>query len=234
SLLEFRVAHGQDLVHDEHLGLQVRRDGEGQAYVHPAAVPLHRGVQEPLHLREADDFSEFAVDLGASHAQDGPVQIDVFAAGQLWMKPRSHLQQARYAPPDAHAALAWLGDAAENLQERALARAIAPDDSEHLAFAHVEGDAAQGPELFRRSRTRTSGLNGGAAQARCQRAERDSDRIRHIFAETPVGAWSAVGGVAYRVPLPEVFDGDDREPVRSRRQRSFQFAGSTTCPTSEG
>ena len=59
-LLELGVADREHLVDDEDFRLDVGRDREGQPHVHPAAVPLHRRVEELLHLGEGDDLVELA------------------------------------------------------------------------------------------------------------------------------------------------------------------------------
>ena len=58
-------------------------DGEGQAHVHAAAVALDGGVDELLDAGEVDDLVELAVDLLGAHAQDGAVEVDVLAPGEL-------------------------------------------------------------------------------------------------------------------------------------------------------
>ena len=47
--LELCVANGQHLVDEEDLGFQMRSDGESEAHVHAARVPLHGRVDELLH-----------------------------------------------------------------------------------------------------------------------------------------------------------------------------------------
>src|SRR5664280_2281471 len=78
--LETGVADGEYLVDQENLGLEVGRDGESQAQIHAGGVVLYGGVEEAVDLGECDDLVELAADLGALHAQDGAVEIDVFAA----------------------------------------------------------------------------------------------------------------------------------------------------------
>ena len=56
------VADGQDLVDEEHLGVDVDRHGEAQARVHPRRVRLHRGVDEVGKLGERP-ISSNVVDL---------------------------------------------------------------------------------------------------------------------------------------------------------------------------
>ena len=82
-LLERGVADGQHLVDDQDLRLQMRGHGEREAHVHAARIALHRRIEELLDLGERDDLVELRGDLGLRHAEDGAVEKDVFAAGQL-------------------------------------------------------------------------------------------------------------------------------------------------------
>jgi len=77
--LELEVAHGQDLVDEEDLRVEVRGHREGQAHVHAARVALDRRVDEGLHAREGHDLVELPVDLPLAHPEDGAVQVDVLA-----------------------------------------------------------------------------------------------------------------------------------------------------------
>ena len=84
----------------------------------------------------------------ALHAQDRAVQVDVLAPGQLGVKAGAHLQQAAHPPVDLGPPAGRLGDAGEDLEQRALARAVAADDPHHFALLHLEGDILQRPELI--------------------------------------------------------------------------------------
>ena len=72
------------------------------------------------------------------HAQDGAVQLDVLAAGELGVEAGAHLEQARHPPSDLDPALGRLGDVREHLQQRALAGAVAADDAQRLAVLDLE------------------------------------------------------------------------------------------------
>ena len=52
------VADGEHLVEQQHVGLEVRRDGEAEPHVHAGRVRPHRQVDEPLELGERDDLVE--------------------------------------------------------------------------------------------------------------------------------------------------------------------------------
>ncbi len=63
------------------------------------------------------------------------------------MKAGADLEQRAHTSPDFRAAGRRPGDARENLEQRALARAIAADDSDDLPGGHREREAAEGPEM---------------------------------------------------------------------------------------
>ena len=72
-------------------------DGEGEADLHAARIALDRRVQEFVDAGEIDDGIELAVDLAPRHAQNGAVEIDVFAAGELGVEAGADFQQAAHA-----------------------------------------------------------------------------------------------------------------------------------------
>ena len=114
--------------------------GEAEAREHPRRIALHRGVDEFLEAREIHDAVELTPDLLAGHAEDGPVEEDVLPASQVGMKPRADLNQSGEAPVHGHPAEGWLHDPGQQLQDRALACAIAPDDRERFAAVDFKGD----------------------------------------------------------------------------------------------
>ena len=115
------VADSQHLVDQEDLGLEMRRHREGQSQIHAARIALHRRIDEALNFGERDDLVEAACDTRAIQSQDRPVEIDVVPAGELGMETGADLQER----PDASANLGvpggGVGDAREQLQQRALA-----------------------------------------------------------------------------------------------------------------
>src|SRR4029453_13206329 len=131
---------------EQDLGLEVRGDGEGQAQIHAARVALDRRVDEAVHLGEGDDLVEAPDDLGPAHAENGPAQIDVLAAGELTVEAGADLDDRAQPPAQPRLADARLGDARQDLQQGALAGAVAADDPHHLAAPHVERDVAQRPD----------------------------------------------------------------------------------------
>lgn len=147
-LLEFSVANGQHFVHHQYFGFQVCRDGKPEAYGHAAAVALHGGVQVAFASAKVYDFVELAGNLGAAHAHDGAVHVDVLAAGHLGVESGAHFEEARDAAPCADGAGGGGGHAAQQLEERAFAGAVTPDDSHDVALFHLEVDVLEGPHVF--------------------------------------------------------------------------------------
>ena len=131
--LERRVADGEHFVDHQDLGFKMRRHRKRQPHVHAGAVALDRRVEEAFDLREGDDLVELADHFGAAHAEDRAVQENVLAAGQFRVEAGADFEQARDAAPQLDAAARRLGDAAQDLEQRALAGAVAADDAEHLA-----------------------------------------------------------------------------------------------------
>src|ERR1700704_2550509 len=64
------------------------------------------------------------------------------------MEAGADFQQACHMPFDLDASFAGFGDAGQYLQQRALAGAIASDDTDDLATPDLEIDVLQRPELF--------------------------------------------------------------------------------------
>ena len=133
-------------------------DCEGEAQVHTGRVVFDRGVEEPLDLGERYDLVELAVDLSALHAEDGAVEINVLTAGQLQVEAGADLEQAANPAAELNPALGRLGDAREDLEERALACAVAADHADDLARRDLERDIPKRPDHL---------LRASAAPERC-------------------------------------------------------------------
>ena len=86
------------------------------------------------------------VDLRPPHAEDRAVQVDVLAPGQLGVEAGADLEQRADAAGDLGPAGGRLGDARQDLEQRALAGAVAADDPDHLARTDLERDVAQRPD----------------------------------------------------------------------------------------
>src|ERR1035441_3865452 len=142
-LLKLRIAYREDFVHDKNVRFQVRRHGESKAHIHTAAVAFHRRVQKLLHFGKCHDLVELLLNLHPCHSEDRAVEEDVFPPGQLWVKAGTDFQEAGDAAFDPDAAFGWFGDAAEDFEQGALARAVATDDAHHFALFDLERDRSE-------------------------------------------------------------------------------------------
>jgi hypothetical protein len=150
ALLELVVADREHLVDDQHLGVEVRRDREGESDVHPAGVPLDGRVDELADAAELDDVVELRVDLAALHAEDRAVQIRVLTARELRVEAGADLEDAADAAADRRRPLRRRRDAREDLEKRRLAGAVLADEADHLPLLDRERHVLERPEVLRR------------------------------------------------------------------------------------
>ena len=99
--LEVLVADREDLVEEEHVGLEERGDREPEPHRHSARVRADRTVDRVLDLGERDDLVEALADLGPPQALDRAVQVDVLAAAEVGVEAGAELEQRADAPFDA-------------------------------------------------------------------------------------------------------------------------------------
>src|ERR1700741_5004727 len=92
-LLEGCIAHGEHLIDDQYVGVEVRSDRKAESRAHSTRVALDWGVDEPAQPREFDYRLEFRVDFLLLHPHDRTVEVDVFAPGELLVKTRAYLEQ---------------------------------------------------------------------------------------------------------------------------------------------
>ena|SRR6516165_10246673 len=117
------------------------------ADIHSAAIALDRRVQKSVDLGKSDYLIKFTLYLCSAHAEDGAIQENILASGQVRVKARANLQQRGNPAPQPRRSAGWLGNPAENLQKRALACSISTNDADDLAGLNGEGDAPEGPQF---------------------------------------------------------------------------------------
>ena len=76
------------------------------------------------------------------------VKLPAFSSAQLLVESGAHFEQAPDASIQTRFPFGHLGDSRQDLQQRALARAIAADEAEHFTAPRLEAHVFQGPELF--------------------------------------------------------------------------------------
>ena len=199
-LLEGGVADGEDFVDEEDFGFEVGGDGEGQADVHAGGVALDGRVDEFLDFGEGDDLVELAGDFALAHAEDGAVEEDVFAAGELGMEAGADFEQAADAAVNVGVADGGLGDARKNLEQRGFAGAVAADEAEDFAFLHFEGNVLERPERF--------------VRPAAQQAQRVAQGAAELLRQQPVGLV-----MPHAKPLADPLDANDSGGQRNTPQQ---------------
>ena len=170
----------------------------------PLLIALHRRVEKFLDLGEGDDLVEFSRDLRSAHAEDRAVEKDVLATGQFRVKAGADLEQAADAAAQPHPALGRLGDAAEDLEQRALAGAVAADDADDLALLDFEAHVLQRPKLLD-----LVALNDLLAAKEISRLAYEVARLACDDVTQRFISFALSGLMADQVALGQIFDGDD-------------------------
>src|SRR5262249_5513463 len=170
---------------------------------------------------KGDDLIELAAYLGARHAENGAVEVDVLAAGELGVEAGADLEQARHTAFDRDATLGRFGDARQDLEQCRFAGAVAADDAHHLAALHLEAHVLESPEFLRG----VADDEGAAAQHVSRRAGVVADTAGDDIAQRGI-ALALRRLVAYDVALAQPFSSDDDVAdhtasgiIRSGRQR---------------
>ena len=145
--LEARVADGKHLVHEQDRRLGLDGDREAEAHLHARGVVLELLVGKAFQVREMHDRVHPAAQLRPAEAEDGAVQVDVLASGELRVEAHAELQEGRHLAADPDAAGRLSVDAGEDLEQRALARAVGADDAQELTLGNVEADILERQQL---------------------------------------------------------------------------------------
>ena len=130
------ITDREHLVHQENVGVDVDRHGEPEPHVHAGRVCLDRRVDEVFQLRKFHDLVETVADLTTGQPQHDAVDEHVLATGDLRVEPGAQLDQCRYPSVHTHAAAGGFRDPGDELEQRALARTVSPDDPEARPFRH--------------------------------------------------------------------------------------------------
>ena len=111
----------------------------------PDGVRPHGQVDEPLELGEADDLVHPLAHVRPRQPVDGAVQEDVLAAGEVRVEARAELEQRADRPADLDPAARRPEDPGDQAQQRRLARAVPPDETDRLAGLDLEATRRGAP-----------------------------------------------------------------------------------------
>lgn len=146
-LLEENIADGERLVDDEDVGLGDGGDGERDARDHAGGKVLHGHVYEIGQLGKLHNLLEVRVDELLGVSEQGAVEGDVLARGELEVKTRAKLDQGRDVASHDALALAGFEYAGDDLEHGGLARTVGANQADDLAGLHLEGDVLECSEL---------------------------------------------------------------------------------------
>ena len=97
---------------------------------------------------EVDDRVEVPVGLRAAEAEDRRVEVDVLPAGEVGVEAGPELEQRGHPPARGDRAGRGLQDAADQLEQGALARAVRADEADGRPGLDLERDVLEGPEVL--------------------------------------------------------------------------------------
>ncbi len=192
-----RIADGEHLVDYQDVRVEMRGHREGEAHVHARGVSLDGGVQESLDFGEGDDGVELLLHLASGHAQDGAVEEDILPPGQLRVKSRPDLEQARNSTAQRDPSASGGRDAAENFQQSALSGPVSANDADDFSMLDLEAHVAERPQAF---------LPGGFSP----QAFEPPDGSRHGMAQHLAKASGHRLRTTEQVLLPQPLYTDDR------------------------
>ena len=110
---------------------------------------FERHINKVLQLGKLDNAIKISVDELLGIAEQGAVQIDVLAGGQLEVKAGTKLNQRRDVTVHLNAALARLKHASDNLEHRGFAGAVGADQAHDLATVNIKRDMLERPKLLK-------------------------------------------------------------------------------------
>src|SRR4051812_14518131 len=147
--LKLLVTDRKHLVEKEHVGADVRSDGEPEPHEHPRRVRAHGQVDELLELRERHDLVHHLAHPRARQTVDRSVQVDVLAAGEVGMETRAELQERRDSAAGLHVPRGRSDDPGHDPQEGRLAGAVASDETDRLTRLDRHRDISQRLDVAR-------------------------------------------------------------------------------------
>ena len=112
--------------------------GECEADVHAARILFHGAVDELANLRKGFDGGQISGHFGAADAHNFAVDEDVFVAGKFGVEACTEFQQGSDSAARNHTPCGGLQDAADHLEQGALAAAVGTHQTDHFASLHAE------------------------------------------------------------------------------------------------
>ena len=138
----------QNLIDDEDIRINARRDREGQTHVHSIRIGFHWLMDEILQLGKRHDVGIEPVDLFLGQSEIHPADVDILLPGQLRMKSSPDLQKSRDLPFDLHFPFGGTGVPGENPQQGALPCSVSADDPYCRSLRNLKAHIVEGAKFF--------------------------------------------------------------------------------------
>ena len=141
------IADGQRFVNDQNVRIDMDCGGKCQPHIHAARIFLDRAVHEFADFRKRFDEGRLARFRARPMPMISPLMKTFSRPREFGVEARAEFQQRRDAPARHNPSRGGLQDAADDLQQRALAAAVGSHQAEHFAAFDAEADVAQRPEI---------------------------------------------------------------------------------------
>jgi len=145
---EFGIADGQGFVDDQNIGVGMGADGKGEACRHAARIHFEGLIKEIADIGEGLDGRHALQHFLPFETENGAADQGILLAAQFDVEAGAEGENRSDPAVEFRDAVGLRGDAAENLQQGRLARAITPDNADSFALVDVEGHIPQDPMFF--------------------------------------------------------------------------------------
>ena len=143
---EGRIAHRHDLVDEQHLGLQVRGDGEAKPGLHPHGIGPDRLFDVFTKFTERDDVLHAFGHFTVGQPEDASVEFDVLSAAQVALESRANARQQHAPASGFDGACIRPVNAGNQAQDGRFSGTVRSDDAEDFSVLDLEVDVVERPE----------------------------------------------------------------------------------------
>ena len=147
------IAHAQCFVNDQNIGVGAGGNRESQAHIHAAGIGFNGLVNELTYARKLNNAFVQRIGFCARKTHYRGRQIHIFTAREFGVETRTQFQQGTNLAIHSHAAATRVEGAADHLQQSRFASAIATNQAQGFAAAHLQIERRQGHKFIGFSRT---------------------------------------------------------------------------------
>src|SRR5262245_8567433 len=140
AFFESRVTDGEDFVEDQDVPNRAKRHGVRQSRRHPARVMTKLQVRKLLELGKFEDLRRGRSQLFQGHPHDGPEELDIVDRIQIRVPSDAKLEDRCDRGAHQDSPRVRRVNPRDDLEKRALARAVTPHQAEALTGPKLEAD----------------------------------------------------------------------------------------------